>query len=547
MEQLEPKVHEAAGKLPPPEILIDPAQIERAYYEAKPEEVTPVHFGTSGHRGSPLRGSFCEPHVLAIVQAICDYRKEQGIDGPLFLGRDTHAVSEPAFRTALEVLAANGVWTVIESDDLPTPTPSISRAILHHNFHTGKGTADGIVITPSHNPPEDGGIKYNPPHGGPAEDEVTRWIEHRANELLENKNRGIRRMPIDQARDSETVVAEPLRLRYAEALTRVLDMERIRSSGLKIGVDPLGGASLRYWEVIAEKYGLNLEILHPELDSRFPFVHVDHDGKIRMDCSSPYAMAGLVERKDQYDVAWGCDPDADRHGIVCPTSGLMNPNYYLATAIDYLLATRTAWAKSAKIGKTLVSSALIDRVVNGHKLDLFEVPVGFKWFAIGLFEGWLLFGGEESAGASFLQKDGRVWTTDKDGMLLGLLAAEMTVYSKKTPAQRFEELIGIYGRSWYRRVDMPIDPGLKQRLLRLDSHRISLARLAGEPILHLLTHAPGNGEPIGGIKVVSNSGWFAVRPSGTEEIVKLYAESFVGEEHLNQIVQEAIGFLQTLV
>lgn len=531
-----------AGKPAPASMLIDPSQLEREYYERRPDLGTPeqlVSFGTSGHRGSPLRGTFTEAHILAIAQAICDYRRLQGTDGPLYLGKDTHALSGPAQRTALEVLAANGVQTVIQRDDGVTPTPVISRAILVYNRGRTAHLADGIVITPSHNPPEDGGFKYNPTNGGPADTDVTGWVQNRANDLLRAGNAGVRRLPLAAALKAPTTQPEDFVLPYVNDLRNVIDMDAIRAAGLKLGVDPLGGAARSYWEPINTVYGLNIEVTNPAVDPTFSFMTVDHDGKIRMDCSSPYAMARLVGLKDQYRVAFANDPDADRHGIVTPTAGLMNPNHFLAVAIRYLLTHRPGWPTHAAVGKTLVSSDLIDRVVQSLGRRLSEVPVGFKWFTPGLFDGSYCFGGEESAGASFLRLDGRVWTTDKDGPIMDLLAAEITARTGKDPGEHFRELTAQFGTPHYTRIDAAATPEQKARLQKLAPEAVKESTLAGETIKARLTRAPGNGAPIGGLKVVAASGWFAARPSGTENVYKIYAESFKDSSHLEAIVREA--------
>ena len=531
-----------AGKPAPKEMLVDPAGLENAYYTRTPDPADTgqsVSFGTSGHRGSPLTGSFTEAHILAITQAICDYRRGQGTTGPLYMGKDTHAVSGPAQRTALEVLAANGVETVIQRDDGVTPTPVISRAILVHNRGRADRFADGIVVTPSHNPPEDGGFKYNPPNGGPADGDVTRWIEERANMLLRGDNAGVKRVVAAAAIKATTTREEDFVMPYVEDLRNVLDMDAIRAAGLKLAVDPLGGAAVHYWEPINEMYKLDIAIVNPKVDPTFSFMTVDHDGKIRMDCSSPYAMARLVGLKDQYRVAFANDTDADRHGIVTPSAGLMNPNHYLAVAIRYLLTHRPHWPTTAAVGKTLVSSSMIDRVVAGLGRRLLEVPVGFKWFTPGLFDGSCCFGGEESAGASFLRHDGTVWTTDKDGPIMDLLAAEITARTGKDPGEHYRELTSEFGAPCFTRIDAPATPAQKARLGKLSADAVSAATLAGEPIAAKLTHAPGNGAPIGGLKVVAQSGWFAARPSGTENLYKIYAESFRDERHLQAIVAEA--------
>lgn len=531
-----------AGKPAPKELLIDPAQLEREYYSRKPEpsDVSQlVSFGTSGHRGSPLRGSFNEAHILAITQAICDYRHAQGISGPLFMGRDTHAVSGPAQYTALEVLAANHVETIIQSGDGFTPTPAISRAIIVHNRNREGRLADGIVITPSHNPPEDGGFKYNPPNGGPADADVTGWIQRRANELLREDNRSVKRLPLAEARRAPTYNEQDFVMPYVEDLRHVIDMDAIRAARLKLAVDPLGGAAVYYWEPINRTYGLDIEVVNSQVDPTFSFMTVDHDGKIRMDCSSPYAMARMLELKDRYNVAFANDADADRHGIVTPSAGLMNPNHYLAVAIRYLLTHRPGWSASAAVGKTLVSSSLIDRVVAAGGRRLFEVPVGFKWFAPGLLDRSVCFGGEESAGASFLRLDGTAWTTDKDGPILALLAAEITARTGKDPGEHYRELTEQFGASHYTRIDAPATPEQKARLANLSPEAVRASSLAGEPIKARLTRAPGNGASIGGLKVATDNGWFAARPSGTENLYKIYAESARDEQHLELLIAEA--------
>ncbi|WP_428940708.1 phosphoglucomutase (alpha-D-glucose-1,6-bisphosphate-dependent) [Fontivita pretiosa] len=531
-----------AGKPPPVELLVDVAKLEHEYYHRKPDLSDPkqkVSFGTSGHRGTPLDGSFTEAHILAIVQATVDYRRSKGIDGPLYLGKDTHAVDQPAARTALEVLAGNGVETIIAASDQYTPTPVISHAILVYNRGRRSGLADGIIITPSHNPPRDGGIKYNPPHGGPADVDVTRWIQDRANALLAEGNASVKRIPWERALHAATTHARDLITPYVDDLINVIDLDIIRAAKLRIGADPLGGASVHYWPMIAQKYGLNLTVVNDTVDFTFRFMSVDHDGQIRMDCSSPYAMASLVAMKDRYDVAFGLDTDADRHGIVTPTAGLMNPNHYLAVAIQYLFTNRPQWPASAAVGKTLVSSSLIDRVAAAVGRKLFEVPVGFKWFSAGLLEGKLGFGGEESAGASFLRRDGTVWTTDKDGIILSLLSAEITARTGKDPGEHYQRIESQFGRSYYKRIDQPATPQEKAALARLSPDAVKDTHLAGEPILARLTRAPGNDAPIGGLKVVTQNGWFAARPSGTEDIYKIYAESLRSPEHLEAILIEA--------
>ena len=542
-------IHPLAGKPAPANILIDVAALVKAYYQRQPHAADPaqlVSFGTSGHRGSPLNDTLNEAHILAITQAICDYRASKNISGPLFMGKDTHAVSGPAERSALEVLAANSIDTIVQRDGGFTPTPAISRAILAHNRGRKDRLADGIVVTPSHNPPADGGFKYNPPQGGPADTDITDWIQQRANDLLREDNRSVKRVAYDTALKASTTHEEDLISPYVEDLTAVIDMEAIRSQRVKIGVDPLGGAALGYWQKIAERYRLDLTIVNSLTDPTFRFMTLDHDGKIRMDCSSPYAMAGLVKLKDRFQVAFGNDADSDRHGIVTPSLGLMNPNHYLAVAIHYLLTHRPQWHKDAAVGKTLVSSCLIDRVVEKLGLKLFEVPVGFKWFSSGLFDGSVCFGGEESAGASFLCSDGAVWTTDKDGIILCLLAAEIIAATGRDAASWYEELTGELGKPFYTRVDLPASAAQKNALKALRADSLDAKELAGEPITAKLTHAPGNGAAIGGLKVAARSGWFAVRPSGTEELCKIYAESLVSENHLQSIETEARQIMQAV-
>ena len=530
-----------AGQPAPRELLVDLTRLEREYYERCPDLADPnqlVSFGTSGHRGSPLHGSFTEAHILAITQAICDYRHSQGIDGPLYMGKDTHALSEPAQRTALEVLAANAVETIIQQDDGVTPTPVISWNILVYNRDRKQHLADGIVITPSHNPPEDGGFKYNPPHGGPADRDVTAWVEQRANDLLREGNTSVKRLPFATAIKADTTHQQDFVMPYVEDLRNVVDMDLIRAAGLKLGVDPLGGAARPYWEPINSVYHVDIVVVNPVIDPTFSFMTVDHDGQIRMDPSSPYAMARLVGLKDQYRVAFANDPDSDRHGIVVPSVGLMNPNHFLAVAIRYLL-THRQWPAHVAVGKTLVSSSMIDRVVNKLDRRLCEVPVGFKWFVPGLFDGSLCFGGEESAGASFLRHDGTVWTTDKDGPIMDLLAAEITARTGKDPGEHYQELEAEFGAPCYTRIDAPATPEQKSRLEKLSPEAVATPQLAGEPIRRKLTTAPGNNAPIDGLKVVADSGWFAARPSGTENIYKIYAESFKDQAHLEAIVSEA--------
>jgi phosphoglucomutase len=531
-----------AGKPAPKEMLVDVADLERQYYERRPNLDEPsqmVRFGTSGHRGSPLRGSFTEAHILAITQAICDYRRSQGTDGPLYMGKDTHALSGPAQRTALEVLAANDVETVIQQNDAVTPTPVISRAILVFNRDRKAHLADGIVVTPSHNPPEDGGFKYNPPNGGPADTDVTEWVENRANELLRKRNSGVKRVALSAAMNALRTHQVDFVMPYVEDLRNVVDIPAIRTAGLKLGVDPLGGAARPYWEPINSVYGLDITVVNPKIDPTFSFMTVDHDGEIRMDCSSPYAMARLVGLKDQYQVAFANDPDSDRHGIVTPSVGLLNPNHFLAVAIRYLLTHRPQWRANAAVGKTLVSSSMIDKVVEQLGRRLCEVPVGFKWFAPGLFDGSYCFGGEESAGASFLRFDGTVWTTDKDGPIMDLLAAEITAVTGKDPGQHYLEMAAEFGTPYYTRIDAPATPDQRTRLERLSPDAVRESNLAGERIIAKLTRAPGNNAPIGGLKVVAATGWFAARPSGTEDIYKIYAESFRDQAHLDAIVSEA--------
>jgi len=531
-----------AGKPASPALLVDLAQLERAYFDCRPDSGDPaqrVSFGTSGHRGSPLTGSFTETHILAITQAICDYRRGQGTDGPLFMGKDTHALSGPAQDTALEVLAANGVETVIQRGGGFTPTPVISRAILVHNRGRDTRPADGIVVTPSHNPPEDGGFKYNPVNGGPADTDVTRWVQERANELLRAGNAGVKRVPLAAAMAAATTHQDDLVLPYVNDLRHVVDMDAIRAAGLKLAVDPLGGAAVHYWEPINAVYGLDIAVVNPRVDPTFSFMTVDHDGRIRMDCSSPYAMARLVGLKDRYRLAFANDPDADRHGIVTPAAGLMNPNHYLAVAIGYLLTHRQEWPAHVTVGKTLVSSGMIDRVVAKHGRRLCEVPVGFKWFTPGLFDGSFCFGGEESAGASFLRRDGKVWTTDKDGPIMNLLAAEITARTGRDPGEHYRDLTTEFGAPCYTRIDAAATPAQKTRLGQLAPAAVTASSLAGEPITARLTAAPGNGAPIGGLKVTTASGWFAARPSGTENIYKIYAETFRDERHLAAIVAQA--------
>ncbi len=531
-----------AGQPAPKNLLVDLVLLEREYYDRRPDISDPnqlVAFGTSGHRGTSLRGTFTAAHILAITQAICDYRRLRGIDGPLYMGKDTHALSAPAERTALEVLAANEVDTIIQTGGGVTPTPVVSRAILTYNDGRTGGLADGIVITPSHNPPQDGGFKYNPPHGGPADTDVTRWVEDRANEFLRQGNAGVKRVGFDTAMKAATTHQQDFVVDYVHDLRNVIDMDSIRAAGLCLAVDPLGGASQPYWAPIEAIYGLDITVVNPVIDPTFSFMTVDHDGEIRMDCSSPYAMARLVGLKDQYCLAFANDPDADRHGIVTPSVGLMKPNDYLAVAIDYLLANRPEWRSDSAVGKTLVSSSMIDRVARKHGRRVLEVPVGFKWFVQGLFDRSLCFGGEESAGASFSRRKGTVWTTDKDGPIMDLLAAEITARTGKEPGEHYRSLTAEFGTPYYTRIDAPASPEQKARLQQLSPEMVRESRLAGEPIVAKLTRAPGNDEPIGGLKVVTATGWFAARPSGTENIYKIYAESFSGQANLDAIVRDA--------
>jgi len=520
--------------------LVDVAVLVTAYYAEHPDPAEPgqqVSFGTSGHRGSAFRLSFNDDHIAAATQAICEHRAGAGITGPLYLGRDTHALSEPAFATALEILAANEVSVLVDSRDGYTPTPALSRAILVHNDGRTDGLADGIVVTPSHNPPEDGGFKYNPPDGGPAGSQVTLAIQDRANELLRDGLRQVRRVRYARAR--EQAGTHDFLGEYVAALPAVLDLGAVRAAGVRIGADPLGGASVAYWAEIAERFGLDLTVVNPVVDPAFRFMTLDWDGRIRMDCSSPYAMASLIRRRTEFTIATGNDTDADRHGIVTPDGGLLNPNHYLAAAIDYLFRHRTGWPGDAAVGKTMVSSAIIDRVAAAAGRRLTEVPVGFKWFVPGLLTGGIAFGGEESAGASFLCRDGRIWTTDKDGIILALLASEITAVTGRTPSEHYADLTARLGDPAYARIDAPASRAEKAALARLDPGQVSVAELAGEPVLAQQTSAPGNGEPLGGLKVITATGWFAARPSGTEDVYKLYAESFAGPGQLARIQQEA--------
>ena len=534
-------VHPLAGKLAPKSILVNVPELISAYFTLIPDPGTAterVGFGTSGHRGSALKCSFNEQHILAVTQAVCEYRQEAGIDGILFMGMDTHALSWPAQLTALQVLAANGVTTRIAEKSGYTPTPAVSRAILTHN-RDGDARCDGIVITPSHNPPMDGGFKYNPPHGGPADTDVTGWIEARANGILEDGLKAVRKVPLAQAMASPCISEYDYITPYVEDLQNVVDMDVIAQSGIRIGADAMGGAGLAYYGAIRERYGLNMEVFHDTLDSRFSFMHCDKDGKIRMDCSSPYAMAGLVEHKENFDIAFGNDTDFDRHGIVTKSVGLMNPNHYLSVAIAYLSENRPQWKKDLAIGKTLVSSSIIDRVAAHLGRKVIEVPVGFKWFVDGLKSGTIFFGGEESAGASFLRKDGTVWSTDKDGIILNLPAAEITAKTGSDPGVYYKKLTENFGAPIYARIEAPATPEQKAILKKLSPEDVKEEVLAGEPIQAILTNAPGNGAPIGGLKVVAENGWFALRPSGTEDIYKIYAESFIDQAHLARIQQEA--------
>ncbi len=534
-----------AGQTPSNDALIDVAQLKQKYYTLHPDPENPleqVSFGTSGHRGSSAKNTFNEEHILAVSQAVVEYRQNAGINGPLYMGMDSHALSSPAQRTALEVLSAGGVEVFLakeEGNSQYTPTPAVSHAILTYNQGKTSGLSDGIIITPSHNPPTDGGFKYNPPSGGPADVDITQWIQNRANELLKVKLQGIKRIPYEKALKADNVHYFDFITPYVNDLENIIDVDIIRSSGIRMGADPLGSSNVGYWQPIIEKYGLNIEIVNPNIDPTFRFMTLDWDGKIRMDCSSPYAMANLVKLKDQYDIAFGNDTDSDRHGIVTPSSGLMNPNHFLAVAIWYLYQNRTNWPSNATIGKTLVSSSIIDRVAKEMGRTLCEVPVGFKWFVSGLLDGSMGFGGEESAGASFLRKNGKVWTTDKDGMIMDLLAAEITAKTGKDPGQHYQDLTARLGQSFYNRIDAPATPAQKAKLKKLSPEDVQASTLAGEAITAKLTKAPGNQEAIGGLKVVTENGWFAARPSGTENVYKIYAESLKSQEHLDSILQEA--------
>jgi phosphoglucomutase len=534
--------HPLAGKPAPRSLLINVPRLISAYYTHQPDPENPlerVAFGTSGHRGSSLHRTFNEQHILAICQALSEYRAGQGISGPLYLGMDTHALSEPALATAVEVFAANNVTVMIQAGLGYTPTPVISHAILGYNRGRTSGLADGVVITPSHNPPDDGGFKYNPPSGGPADTQTTKTIQDRANQLLQAGLQGVKRIPFERALRADTTHEYDYITPYVADLQQIINMEAIASAGLKIGVDPMGGSGIAYWEPMAERYGLNMQVVNPAVDPTFSFMTVDKDGKIRMDCSSPYAMASLIGLKDQFDIAFGNDPDYDRHGIVTRSSGLLNPNHYLAVAISYLFQNRPGWRPDAAVGKTLVSSSMIDRVAQALGRRLAEVPVGFKWFVDGLVDGSFGFGGEESAGASFLRKDGTVWTTDKDGFILDLLAAEITAVTGRDPGEHYRDLEAKFGSPVYERMDAPASPAQKAALSNLSPEMVQAQTLAGEPITARLTHAPANGAAIGGLKVITENGWFAARPSGTENIYKIYAESFKGRDHLAQIFAEA--------
>ena len=540
------RINPLAGKPAPAASLVNVPRLITAYYSERPDPAIPsqrVAFGTSGHRGSSFEVGFNEAHVLAISQAICEFRTTQGIDGPLFMGFDTHALSAPAFASAMEVLAANGVEVMIAADDEYTPTPAISHAILTYNRGRSSGLADGIVITPSHNPPDNGGFKYNPTNGGPADSDITKWIENRANELLQPGAAGIKRMPYGTARRVATTHSHDYVKSYVDDLGNILNMNVIRDSKIRMGVDPLGGAGVHYWPRIAERYALDLTVVNDAVDPTFRFMTLDWDGKIRMDPSSPYAMQRLIQLKDRFDIAFACDTDHDRHGVVTASSGLMPPNHYLSTAIDYLFKYRSGWRADAAVGKTVVSSAMIDRVGRRLKRNVYEVPVGFKWFVSGLVDGTLGFGGEESAGASFSRIDGRVWTTDKDGIVPALLSAEITAHTGRDPGAHYQALTQELGATFADRIDAPAAPAQKAKLAKLNRQQVRITELAGEPIDAILTEAPGNNAPIGGVKVTSRGGWFAARPSGTEDIYKIYAESFHDEEHLRRLIREA----QTIV
>ena len=537
-----PDIHPLAGKPVPASMLANIPRLVTAFFAGKPDPLVAaqrVAFGTSGHRGSAFNLAFNEAHILAISQALCDHRAKAGLSGPLFIGIDTHALAEPALASALEVFAANGVEVMIDARDGYTPTPVISHAILTYNKGRERGLADGVVVTPSHNPPEDGGFKYNPPNGGPADTDITGAIERAANRYLENDLDGVKRLPYDRARKAPNVHRYDYITPYVADLANVVDMEAIRSAGVKIGIDPLGGAAVRYWEPIIERYGLNATLIRDEVDPTFRFMTLDWDGKIRMDCSSPYAMAQLIGMRDRFDVAFANDTDADRHGIVTRTGGLMNPNHFLASAIAFLFEHRPQWGRDSAIGKTIVSSAIIDRVANKIGRKVVETPVGFKWFVDGLIGGGFGFAGEESAGASFLRKDGSVWTTDKDGLIMGLLAAEITARTGRDPSQLFDTLTAELGKPFYARVDAPATPSQKSVFKTLTAEKLAIKELGGERVAAVLSAAPGNDQPFGGIKVVADNGWFAARPSGTEDVYKIYAESFRSEAHLRQIQEEA--------
>jgi phosphoglucomutase len=547
------QINPLAGKPAPADILIDVEQLLDQYYTVHPDPDNPlqrVSFGTSGHRGSSANGTFNEDHILAVSQAVAEYRQSQGINGPLYMGMDTHALSAPAQKSALEVLAANNIEVYIAAGEgyaQYTPTPVVSHAILSYNKGRTSGLADGIIITPSHNPPSDGGFKYNPPSGGPAEPEITKWIQTRANELMANQNRDVKRIPYESAIKAATTHYFDFITPYVHDLENIIDIDVIKSSGIRIGVDPLGGSNVAYWQPIAERYGLNITVVNNTVDPTFRFMSVDWDGKIRMDCSSPYAMASLVKIKDDYDIAFGNDTDSDRHGIVTPSVGLMNPNHFLSVAIWYLFTNRSGWPATSAIGKTLVSSSMIDRVGKDIGRQVCEVPVGFKWFVDGLLDGSFGFGGEESAGASFLRQDGTVWTTDKDGIILDLLAAEVTARTGKDPGLHYQDLTAKLGKPFYKRIDSPASPEQKARLGKLAPEDVKASTLAGDPITAKLTNAPGNNAPIGGLKVTTENGWFAARPSGTENVCKVYAESFKSEAHLEEILQEATQIVANVV
>lgn len=540
-------LHPQAGQPADLEQLCNIPKLVSAYYTKSPDAENPHHavsFGTSGHRGCSLNNTFNDVHIAAICQALAEYRQANDIDGPMFVGIDTHALSEAAFSTATEVLVANNIHIVAQSGGGYTPTPVISHAILNHNRNRTQHLADGIVITPSHNPPEDGGFKYNPPNGGPADSTITSVIQNRANEIIAGDNKAVQRLPLTQARNSDLFTERDFKIEYVNELDSVLDMQAIRNAGLKLGTDPLGGAGMAYWDVIADKYGLNIDVVNRRVDPTFSFMHRDKDGKLRMDCSSPYAMAGLINLKDKYDLAFGNDPDFDRHGIVCPSAGLLNPNHYLAVAINYLYQNRPEWSENLKIGKTLVSSSMIDRVGNSLGRNVSEMPVGFKWFVDGVLNGQFGFAGEESAGGIFLRRNGDVWATDKDGIILCLLAAEITATTGKDPGEHYKELTNRFGEPHYRRLDVPADVQQKNALSSMTAEVITSDKLAGEEITSIQTSASGNNAPIGGVKVSTENGWFAARPSGTENIYKIYAESFKGDEHLDLLIDEAKKLVQ---